>query len=396
MLKLLKDIIVLPESDGRWLVMNLFSRTCLSVDSASLEVLRAAEVLSDGDLKARFANQTFSIWDVNYFSSYEGLFADPTRYIRDITKWPQAQKVDSDDLINLFKRYFLLIDDVANYYARFAPKTSLLDKEHFGNFHQQLGQELMLVHREISSKWWVNQKFTEDLKQVRNNNPYGAIQANYLSDYFQRKFTEEDVVVDIGCGTGFYTNIMARSGASVLGVDPNEEFIRFASDNAIDRARFEVLPVGQEGALDKIPDDYADYIYMSDVLLFYFVPVDPTQQADLTVLLNDIHRILKTDGTLIIVEPHYLFWLMPWLGEVNRPFTVLTEYAEKTFGVTATLSQFIQKCAKGGFAVSWMDELTPNRSFEKTNPRAFHFACHFPLWHLFELKPLSSNRKAGA
>ena len=387
MLKLLKDIIVLPESDGRWLVMNLFSRTCLSVDSASLEVLRAAEVLSDGDLKARFANQTFSIWDVNYFSSYDGLFADPTRYIRDITKWPQAQKVDVNALISLYKKYFLLIDDEANYYARFAPKTSLLDKERFGNFHQQLGQELMLERRENSSKWWLYQKFTEDLKEVRNESLYKAIQVDYLRSYFKRKFSENDVIVDIGCGTGFYSNIMAKIGASVLGVDPSEDNIKVAFDNAVNGVRFEVLPVGQKGALDKIPDDYADHVYMSDVLLFYFVPVDPSQKAVLSILLNDIYRILKPDGNLIVVEPHYLFWLLPWLGEVNHPFTVVTEYACKTFGVTATISQFIQACAKGGFAVTWMEELLPSPTFEKTDPRAFHFARQFPLWQLFELKP---------
>ena len=30
-------------------------------------------------------------------------------------------------------------------------------------------------------------------------------------------------------------------------------------------------------------------------------------------------------GVLISLEPHYIFWLAPWLGEEQWPFTVLTE-----------------------------------------------------------------------
>ena len=392
MLKLLKDVIIWPESDGKWIVMNLFSRTCMAVDNAGLEALRAAEVMSESELYERFGERTFSVWEVGYFSNYEGLFADPTRYVREIANWPPIQIVYISVLIQLYKKHFLLIDDEASYYNRFSIKTSLLDKEHFGNFHQQLGQEVMLVHREVSSKWWLNQKFTEDLRHLRSDSLYETIQADYLKNYFQNKFSDRDVIVDIGCGTGFYTNMMAETGASVLGVDPNEDYIRIASANAINGAHFEVALVGEKGALDGIPDDYADYVYMSDVLLFYFVPVDSTQHADLTVLLSDIGRILKSDGSIIIVEPHYLFWLLPWLGETKRPFTVLTEYAHKTFGVTPTLSQFVQAFGKGGFAVSWMDELIPDRSLEMAEPRAYSFACQFPPWHLFELKPLTNNK----
>ncbi len=96
--------------------------------------------------------------------------------------------------------------------------------------------------------------------------------------------------------------------------------------------------------------------------------------------------MLKSGGTFISVEPHYLFWLAPWLGDIDRPYTVLTEYTNKNFYVTATFSRLIQAFVEGGFSVTWMEEMRPDESFKAKDPRAYHFGCQFPLWQLFELK----------
>ena len=57
-----------------------------------------------------------------------------------------------------------------------------------GNFHQQLGQHLMVEKREDPSDWWLNQKF--DIKNYKlKNNLYSAIQGNFLKSYFKNKIT---------------------------------------------------------------------------------------------------------------------------------------------------------------------------------------------------------------
>ena len=147
---------------------------------------------------------------------------------------------------------------------------------------------------------------------------------------------------------------------------------------------FEVVKIGKQGKLDHIPDESFDYIFMSDALLFYFFSFDNTK-PDVKTLFSDIKRILKKNGTFINIEPHYIFWLLPWLGDVNNPFTIMTEYIEKKTGVTPTLSKLIQTYRKGGFSVEWMEELLPDKEFEKVDKKAFYFAKKFPLWHLFEL-----------
>jgi SAM-dependent methyltransferase len=392
--KIPKDIIILPEFtdnwEGRWVIMNVFARTCLGVESSVLEFLANVENLPLSDILSKYKDTTFHIWNIERFSNADGLLADPTRYERDCTAWGEPLKADLGSLITVLTRHFILIQDERKYAERFKLKRTILDREHFGNFHQQLGQYLLLVERESPTKAWLDQKFTKDLKAVRTDNLYGSVQAHFLKRYFDRKIIPGNKVVDIGCGTGFYSHMMTKAGADVLGIDPNQEFITLAREEVKGQARFEVMNVGTEGALSNIPDQYADVVFMSDALLFYFVPVHPDQKADIQVLFRDIWRILKDNGTFVSVEPHYIFWLMPWLGSIDRPFTIITEYVHKVFGVTATFGRLIQSFTQNGFAVTHMEEMVPDPAFKEIDPRAYYFANEFPVWQLFELKKTSS------
>jgi SAM-dependent methyltransferase len=377
------DVIVLLEPEGRWRLHNLFTRTSLVVDASGLRFARAVE---DGSpcLYGSFAAAKFPVWEVQRFSNEDGLMADPGNLVRDPERWGEPELLDADELLRRLRRRWLLIDDEAGYKARFAPRRDMFDHEHFPNFHQELGAHLMLRLRRNPEEWWVDQKFTEGMRDVRDN-LYGAIQHNFLKGYFAERLSPGKEVVDLGCGPGFYSNLMARTGATVLGVDPSARFIEIARQYAEPTARFELLNVSEAGALDAIPTDSADVVFMSDALLFYFVPATSEQATNLDVLFADIHRILKPEGRFISMEPHYIFWLRPWLGDADRPFTVLTEYRHKTFGVTPSISELIQAYAAGGFAVLDMRELTPDPAFESVDARAYCFASQFPLWQLFEL-----------
>lgn len=391
MYKILKDIVIFPEKKNKWVIMNIFSKTSIGVNSEFFEFFGDLENTSIEIIQEKFSKQKFVIWQIEKFSNEKGLLEDPSRYIRNIDKWPQGKKMGINEIIENLKKNFLIIENEEKYRRRFKRKKSVLDYENFGNFHDQLGQYLLLKLRKSPEKWWIQQKFSNDLKSVRNN-LYKAIQTKYLEKYFQTKFHEGDKVIDMGCGVGFYSNMIAKSGALVTGIDPNQEYIKLAKENAIKGTNFENFDIGNPGALEKIPTQYADYVFMSDALLFYFVSPNSKKKLDLKTLFSDIKRILKPDGIFINVEPHYIFWLLPWLGELETPFTVLTEYNHKNFGVTATLSQLIQAYSRGGFVVSWMEELIPDPYFESIDLRAYHFAKEFPLWHLFELMPIKEKK----
>jgi len=241
------DVLVLPERDGRWIVMNVFARSCLGVETAALAVLRAAESGTLEELMVKLGHEKYRVWDIYYFSNQEGLLADPTRYVRDVKAWGEGKSVGVEDLIKAFKKYSLLIDDETRYRARFGSKKNLLDGEHFGTFHQQLGQHLATSLRQSPGQWWVRQKFNEQGTAVLNN-LYGAIQGEYLKSYFCRKFPAGSRVVDVGCGTGYYSQLIAAAGANVVGVDPNAEYIQKARSRQQSGARFETAPIGTAGA----------------------------------------------------------------------------------------------------------------------------------------------------
>lgn len=373
-----RDVVLLPEGSGRWVAMNVFARTCLGVGPEVLALLESAEA------GAPPPAGPFRVWEIQRFSNEDGLLADPSRYVRDPEAWPEPEQLDAASTLERLRKRLVLVEDEAAYRARFAPKRDLLDAERIGNFHQQLGQHLLLVRREAPGKWWLRQKFDDDLRSIRPG-PYDYVQLAFLRRFFAERVRPGDNVLDLGCGIGFYSNALASLGAHVLGVDPNAEYIRIASENAAAGATFEVMDVGRPGGLDPIPDASLDLVFMSDALLFYFVPVEAGKAADVEVLVADVRRMLKPGGTFVSLEPHSVFFHLPWLGETDRPFTIATEYLHRTFGITGTISETLAPFLRSGFTLRRFEELEADPTRDGGNERGFEFSRQFPLWQLAEL-----------
>lgn len=380
------DVIAIPEPGGRWVLLNVFARTCAGLDTAGLQVVRDAETCDADELRERHAASTLPLWAIETFPQLDGLLTDPTPYRRDVSQWAEPALVSATDLIAQLTARALLVDDPDAYGRRFGPKTDILDADHFGTLHQRLGREFLLRRRGRPDDWWVKQKFGPDGRRLRNN-LYGAVQGVFLDGYVTRKFKATDCVLDVGCGTGCYAERIAGQAGTVVGVDPNPKYIETARAQAqLSNLRFDVAPLGRSGALDAIPDATFDFVFMSDALLFYFAPPVPAEAPDITALLHDVHRVLKPGGEFLVLEPHYVFFMMPWLGDADRPFTVVTEYSTRPFGITGTLGVLVQSVVREGFVVSWMEELRPDPAFLATDARAYRFASEFPLWHLFEFQ----------
>jgi SAM-dependent methyltransferase len=355
--------------------MNVFARTSLGVSGSVVRLL--------GDPEAEDRAAEYICWEVERFSNEDGLLADPTRYERDPAKWREL-RLGRDALAATLRAKFILIDDEVAYRARFADRKSILDRSHFGNFHQQHGANLVLNKRVDPARWWIQQKFTPDCLDVRRDSLYGAVQWSFLKDYFARRITSGMHVVDLGCGTGVYTNAMAGHGAMVLGVDPSDEYLAVARRNAAQNARFEVMDVGSANGLDGIASESADMIFMSDALLFYYRQFYPGQNANIQTLLSDVRRILRQGGIFVCLEPHGMFYLNPWLGAADRPFTIVTEYLNKWYGVVPPLAWLFSAFKEAGLAVADMVEIGPAAYFADVDLRGYSFSKEFPLWHLFE------------
>lgn len=384
MLNICSDVMIMPAGQDRWIAYNARARTSVGIDGDGLALITQShgDDFPNKDMQAK----TFMFWKTGSFTNTDGLLADPTRLERKATDWPEPEGLSCDDMIVRLSDACILIADQAAYDDRFGPKANLLDRKRFGNFHQQLGQNLMIDRRMDPDQWWLEQKFEDDFSAIKNN-LYGAVQEYFLKDYFARRFHKGHRVLDLGCGPGFFSNLAAAQGADVLGLDPNEKFLSIAAENAAPSASFQVAPVGTPEALNDLEDASFDFVLMTDALLFYFVSADPTKKGDLDVLLADIRRILKPGGRFISVEPHYMFWLAPWMGSDDHPFTIFNEYRNRKFAVTPTWADFLSSFATRGWGAVAIEEAKPDPAYKDVDPRAYSFAEEFPLWQLFEFAP---------
>jgi len=378
MLRIHSDVVIFSvatnEYPDRWVALNVFTRTSLGLSS------KVFAFLGGGDFDA---SGKFTFWHIARFSNEDGLMADPSRFQRDLSKW-QEEQANIDELLKHLYAQYIVVDDETTYRNRFADKKHILDKAHFGNFHQQHGQH-MFLQRKDTARWWVDQKFTLDRRSVKRETLYGAVQESYLKVYFKRALKPGMRALDIGCGIGVYTNMMARTGAEVIGIDPSKDYLELARQNAISGTSFEQVDSDVAKAMDHLDTESFDFIFMSDALLFYYRPFYPNQKADVMALLSNIRRILKPCGRFASLEPHSVFYLTPWLGVPDRPYTILSEYQNRYYGIVPPFSWLFRMLRDAGLAVIGLEELSVADYFKDLDERAYHFASEFPQWQLLEI-----------
>ena len=101
-----------------------------------------------------------------------------------------------------------------------------------------------------------------------------------------------DVVVDFGCGPGFYLTSIARVAGKAIGVDVSTRMLYQAANQA-KKSTVKVELIQSNGTDIKLPDNCVDLIVL--VHVFHEVEDKPT-------VLREFRRILKSGGRLAIVE----------------------------------------------------------------------------------------------
>ena len=124
------------------------------------------------------------------------------------------------------------------------------------------------------------------------NGMEGQIKLEHLHRYaLALPFVKEKVVLDIACGDGYGTSLLAKSALKIEGVDIDYETIKYASKKYKDqKLKFTV------GDILNIPfeKNYFDIVVCFET----FEHVDEHDK-----LLNEIKRVLKDDGILIMSTP---------------------------------------------------------------------------------------------
>ena len=100
-------------------------------------------------------------------------------------------------------------------------------------------------------------------------------------------------VLELGCGIGYFTRELARSGADIVAIDVSPELLEIAKvDCAAENVRYEI----QNACALSYPDAVFDSVVGSSVL----------HHLEIKEALHEIYRVLKSGGTIYFTEPNML------------------------------------------------------------------------------------------
>ena len=385
----LDEVLVSPRGDDDFVAFNPFTRTYAVGDAAFVSLLGALRVpVAEDELRARFGEQRFRAADAGVSPYADGLLGDPTGLDRSRSA-RDAEPVDLDTALDLARELMLAVDDEAAYAEHFGPRRNILDRVHRGSIHQRVGDHVLFDLRQKSvDEWWADQKFAPGRREPRDG-PYAWVQWEFMRPWAAERGLDGKTVLDFGCGPGLFTRLFASHGATVVGVDTNTDHLettrRLAEEDGLsDRVELHELTLPAEEGLNVLGDRTFDLVFLSDVLMFYFVPYDASAGLDPASILRALTERLAPGGRIVVLEPNGIFWQRAWHGAPDRPFTFLTEYRTHRDTVTPTLEELSRAAESAGLAITSVRELVPQEPGEPGD-RARRYAAEFPLWWLVEL-----------
>lgn len=128
---------------------------------------------------------------------------------------------------------------------------------------------------------------------------------NYSKEYIRKPYILNNIgnlkgkkILEIGCGSGYWTRLFAKRGAICTGIELEETQIKIAVDEEKTR------PLGikyyklNAKNLNKFPKDSFDIVFLEYVLL------EIPSISDLKKIFKEAYKVLKKGGKIFISEMH--------------------------------------------------------------------------------------------
>ena len=372
---------------GICLISNPKTRTHVAINTHSI---RELEKINNGVNQKRcikLLENSFGFDATRELYGLNGLHDDFTGI--DIRK---KRKVFGKKLFNLLlKRKIIIEKNYKKYFDYFSSLESVLDKNHLGNFHQRIGQFLLLNKRKKPDdwKWWHDQKFSKNGLSVKNG-PY-KIQEIFVKHYFKKKKIKDLEILDFGCGNGFFSNFFHTLGAKVTAVDLSRNLINLAKKNYSSKIKFIYFKnINQELLfLSKMKKKF-DVIFMQDTFLLFFDETKKINKENIINLFNTLNNANKSCGELFLVEPNPIFWLAGRYGDEKNPNLIITEYKKKKFNVSPLLTEIINITSKSGYGLTEYlhPDLIEKNNYKNPNKNFFNQFC---IWDFYKFKKIKKN-----
>ena len=137
-------------------------------------------------------------------------------------------------------------------------------------------------------KYWgkLARTFHEDTLYVVGHDVYQEVRR-----WLQNQFEVTDAALELGCGTGFFSGIIADRVKHLTATDFAPEMIEQAKKNL---SQFRNVEVRKEDSYDtSFADNVFDVILLANLLHIVETPV---------AVLKESHRVLQSDGRIVIVD----------------------------------------------------------------------------------------------
>ena len=381
----LNSDVLLRNVDGIWYASNPRLRTHIALDVAALTALGSGAT-----------GQSEAIWIValteakGHDRSQRGLGGRGLHTDHSGVATEASTNISGVDLFALLCKRRVLISSIDEAFDLMRPLSSPLDMESTGNFHQRVGQHLLLQRQREPWRAWQNQKFTEDGLALRQGT-YLDIQAPFFEQYFTEQRMKGKRVLDFGCGNGYFSAQMASRGANVLAMDNSTELLEIAHRNYSQLTGLELIEtLDFDAVIERCAAEPAgsfDYITLQDTLLLLLQPENGKPLYHLPQLFRAFHRLLKPNGILCAMEPNTSFWLASRFGNAKKPYAIISEYFTPLFNVAPTLEVVLSFMAEAGFALARYRH--PRTHSDMKSDSSLAYQHEFPIWDFFEFIPIT-------
>lgn len=193
--------------------------------------------------------------------------------------------------------------------------------------------------------------------------------------------------LDIGCGEGRFSRLLAGLGAEVTGIDLTEPLIERARSLAVGGDSY---VMGDAETLNGIADE------SFDLAVSYIVLVD---LLDYRASIEAAYRVLKPGGRFIVCNVHPMRSAVPygWVNLAGRKlFYAVDDYWDegprdfpwwdKNFvNMHRTLSSYVKAFLDTGFVLEGLDEPVPSEEQLVENP-SFNDEFRSPNFVVFVLR----------
>ena len=115
-------------------------------------------------------------------------------------------------------------------------------------------------------------------------------------------------VLDVGCGTGFYSLWLSEKGAKVLGIDSSEEMIKIAKEKASKKMLDAKFSIGDITDL-RIEDSVFDVVLSTLVLM---------DVKELDKAVGELVRVTRNEGDIVISVQHPIITAGDWERESGQ------------------------------------------------------------------------------